>query len=56
MCSRTRRCSRAGLTVPQSVELMFELRREGLRVPLSVLTAEDCVAVIEKLLNGGGIL
>ena len=41
-----------GLTVPQSVELMFELRREGLRVPLSVLTAEDCVAVIEKLLNG----
>ena len=40
------------LTVPQSVELMFELRREGLRVPLSVLTAEDCVAVIEKLLNG----
>ncbi len=42
-----------GLSAPQSVELMFELRGQGLRVPLSVLTVDDCVAEIEKLLKEG---
>lgn len=45
--------SSVGLSVPQSVELMFELRKEGFSVPLSVLTANECVDVIEKLLKEG---
>lgn len=44
---------RAGLTVPESVALMHELKRQGLDVPDAVLTVDDCVAVLEKLLREG---
>lgn len=42
-----------GLDVPQSTELMFALRKRGLKVPLSVLTEEECFSVLDSLLSGG---
>ncbi len=41
-----------GLDVPQSTDLMFRLRSGGLKVPLAVLTEEECVSVVEDILNG----
>ena len=41
----------AGLTVPQSVALMHALRAQGIEVPEAVLTVDECVAVLEKLLK-----
>lgn len=41
-----------GLDVPQSTELMFMLRAKGLRVPLAVLTDEECAQVLARLLSG----
>ncbi len=41
-----------GLNVPQSTELMFLLREEGYRVPLAVLTEEECITVLDDLLAG----
>lgn len=41
-----------GLNVPQSTELMFRLRERGYRVPLAVLTEEECESVLRDLLNG----
>lgn len=40
-----------GLDVPQSTSLMFLLRHAGIRVPLSILTEEECVCVLEDVLN-----
>ena len=40
-----------GLDVPQATELMFALRAEGFRNPLAVLTAEECVRVIEQIIK-----
>ncbi len=39
-----------GLTVPEPVELLYELRRAGLNVPLDALTVEECAAAIAKAL------
>lgn len=41
-----------GLDVPQSTELMFKLREKGFRVPLAVLTEEECEATIADILAG----
>lgn len=41
-----------GLNVPQGTELMFLLRKEGFKVPLAVLTEEECISVLEDLLAG----
>ena len=41
-----------GLDVPQSTESMFLLRHKGFRVPLSVLTEQECVEVLEQILAG----
>jgi energy-coupling factor transport system ATP-binding protein len=40
-----------GLDVPPSTSLMFKLRENGFRVPLAVLTDEECIPVIEDLIN-----
>lgn len=40
-----------GLSVPQSTELMFLLREAGIRVPLAVLTIDECVDVLSELLK-----
>ena len=33
-----------GLTVPETTELLWELRQEGLDVPLDALSDEECAA------------
>lgn len=45
---------KAGLTVPQSVALMHALRAQGIDLPEAVLTVEECVAVLERLLGEVG--
>ena len=40
-----------GLTVPEPVSLMWELRQAGLDVPLDVLTDEECAQVLQTLLT-----
>ncbi len=40
-----------GLDVPQSTSLMFLLRQHGLRVPLAVLTEDECVEVLSDILK-----
>ena len=40
-----------GLDVPQATELVDELRKCGLNLPEDVLTAEECVKVLSKLLE-----
>ena len=39
-----------GLTVPETVGLLYELRRAGLEVPLDALSVEECAAAIAKAL------
>ena len=41
-----------GLDVPQTTELLFELRRAGIHVPFDKLTVAECVSELEKLLGG----
>ncbi len=41
----------AGLTVPETVELLYELRREGLDLPLDALSDEECAQAIYALLS-----
>lgn len=40
-----------GLDVPQATELMFALRQNDIKVPLAVLTAEECIDVIANYLE-----
>ena len=40
-----------GLTVPDTTELLWELRREGLDVPLDALSDEECAQALCQLLN-----
>lgn len=40
-----------GLTVPEPVSLMWELRSAGLDVPLDVLTDEECALALQQLLG-----
>ena len=39
-----------GLEVPETVALLYELRRHGADVPLDALTVDDCAAVLKGLL------
>ncbi len=40
-----------GLTVPEPVSLMWELRQAGLDAPLDVLTDEECAQALQNLLT-----
>ena len=40
-----------GLAVPQTTELLWQLRQEGLDVPLDALSDEECAAVLKDLCN-----
>lgn len=40
-----------GLTVPETVSLMWELNREGLELPLDTLTDEECAQALYTLLK-----
>ncbi len=42
-----------GLSVPEPVALMWELRQAGLDVPLDVLNDDECVQALQKLLTQG---
>ncbi len=39
-----------GLTVPQTTELLWQLRQEGLNVPLDALSDEECATALRDLL------
>ena len=41
-----------GLTVPETTELLWQLRQEGLDVPLDALTDEECAQALYGLLCG----
>ncbi len=43
-----------GLTVPQTTELLWQLRQEGLDVPLDALSDEECALALKTLLDGSG--
>ena len=43
-----------GLTVPQTTELLWQLRQEGFDVPLDALSDEECALVLKTLLDGSG--
>ena len=43
-----------GLTVPQTTQLLWELRQEGCDVPLDALSDEECAAALRNLLQGKG--
>ncbi len=40
-----------GLTVPDTVDLLDRLRKDGLEVPLDALTVEECAAAITAALT-----
>ena len=40
-----------GLTVPETTELLWELRKAGLDVPLDALSDEECAAALARLLT-----
>ena len=40
-----------GLDVPQSTQMMFSLRENGFKVPLAVITSDECAEEIAKLLE-----
>lgn len=40
-----------GLTVPDTTQLLWELRQEGLDVPLDALSDEECAQALCQLLN-----
>ncbi len=40
-----------GLTVPETTELMWQLRKDGLDVPLDALSDEECAQALYDLLN-----
>ena len=42
-----------GLEVPESVALMYELRKRGVDAPLDALDVESCAAALQKLLSEG---
>lgn len=41
----------SGLAVPETVSLLYELKKEGFDVPLDALSDEECAAVLAKLLT-----
>ena len=40
-----------GLTVPQTTQLLWELRQEGISVPLDALSDEECAAALWSVLS-----
>ena len=40
-----------GLTVPQTTQLLWELRQEGISVPLDALSDEECAAALGSVLS-----
>ena len=40
-----------GLTVPETTELLWQLRQEGMDVPLDALSDEECARVLQQILT-----
>lgn len=49
--SRVPTLREAALDVPQPTELCYELRKNGLQIPNDILTVDECVDVLAKLLE-----
>ena len=49
--SHVERLQKVGLTVPQTTQLLWELRRAGLNVPLDALSDEECAQALRDLLQ-----
>ncbi len=49
--SRVEELRSVGLTVPQTTQLLWELRQEGLNVPLDALSDEECALALQRLLS-----
>ena len=49
--SRVEELRAVGLTVPQTTQLLWELRREGLDTPLDALSDEECAQALYNLLK-----
>ena len=50
--SQVERLRAVGLTVPQTTQLLWELRQAGLDVPLDALSDEECALALRDLLQG----
>ena len=49
--SRVEDLKAVGLDVPQVTELCYELRKDGIDIPQDIITEEDCMEHILKLLG-----
>ncbi len=49
--SHVEELKKVGLDVPQVTELMWELKKEGYNVPTDIITEEECIKVLSKLLS-----
>ena len=49
--SRVEELRAVGLTVPETVELCYELRQDGLELPLDALSVEECAQALYRLLT-----
>ena len=49
--SQVERLREVGLTVPQTTQLLWELRQAGLKVPLDALSDEECALALRELLT-----
>ncbi len=49
--SQVEELQKVGLTVPQTTQLLWELRQEGCDVPLDALSDEECAQALYKLLQ-----
>ena len=49
--SQVERLREVGLTVPQTTQLLWELRQAGLNVPLDALSDEECALALQELLS-----
>ena len=52
--SHVERLKAVGLDVPQAAELVHVLRAEGFALPEGVITVDECVKALEKLLTSAG--
>ena len=43
-----------GLTVPETTQLLWALRQDGLEVPLDALSDQECTEALYRLFTEGG--
>jgi len=50
--SRAEDLKAIGLDIPQAIELIYELKKEGYDLPMEIIDEEHCIDVLDKLLKG----